>query len=364
MTNRPTSSERGAALIVALLVFALAVTLVVAMSSEFTLYLKRTSNSLVGEQAWAYLVGGEELAALALKEDHDLDQEEAEQRDDLTEFWAQSVPPYALDEGGWLVGRLEDLQGRFNINSVEPKPRVDSDRGRRAAACERSRFTAAQQQFARLLQAFEKPPVSEQEAVRITCALMDWLDDDSNPNGLDGAEDNHYYGMTPPYRAANRKLHSVSELRLVAGMTPELFEAVEPYLTALDENTTINIHTAPAPVLRTLNCPNVLAPLEAEDVKRLLALDDQEGADETDPLSQQDVRQFENMDTFLERISGLSGCNMGHLAADDDPVLGETSSWFLYSGEVDVAGRVSRLYSVLRREDRAVSALARSSGDI
>ena len=302
----------------------------------------------MGEQAWAYLVGGEELAALALKEDHDLDQEEAEQRDDLTEFWAQSVPPYALDEGGWLVGRLEDLQGRFNINSVEPKPRVDSDRGRRAAACERSRFTAAQQQFVRLLQAFEKPPVSEQEAVRITCALMDWLDDDSNPNGLDGAEDNHYYGMTPPYRAANRKLHSVSELRLVAGMTAELFEAVEPYLTALgkdDKDTTINIHTAPAPVLRTLNSKDNLRPLSAEEGEALVALREEDG--------------FENIKALTEN-SLLASKKLGYLESR----LGETSSWFLYSGEVDVAGRVSRLYSVLRREDRAVSALARSSGDI
>ena len=53
--------QRGAALIIAMLVFALATTLVVAMSSEFTLLVKRGGNSFVASQAYAYLRGGEDL---------------------------------------------------------------------------------------------------------------------------------------------------------------------------------------------------------------------------------------------------------------------------------------------------------------
>ena len=97
--------ERGAALIIAMLVFALATTLVVAMSSEFTLFLKRGQNSFVSSQAQAYLRGGEELAGLALVEDLKEDEREKSVRDDLSELWAQEVLPYALDEGGWLTGR-------------------------------------------------------------------------------------------------------------------------------------------------------------------------------------------------------------------------------------------------------------------
>ena len=103
--------QSGVALVIAMLVFALATTLVVAMSSEFALFLKRAGNSFIAQQGLAYLRGGEELAGLVLRQDLESDQTNESRRDDLTEIWAQQMPPYALDEGGWLVGTLEDLQG-------------------------------------------------------------------------------------------------------------------------------------------------------------------------------------------------------------------------------------------------------------
>ncbi len=325
--------QQGAALIVAMLVFALATTLVVAMSSEFTLFLKRGANAFVGEQAWAYLVGGEELAGLALKEDKSLDQEAERNRDDLTELWAQQVPPYALDEGGWLAGQLEDLQGRFNINSVAGTPP------------EGKRFTAAQEQFVRLLQTPEEPRISQQDATLITEALMDWLDADQEPRDF-GAEDDYYYDQVPPYRTGNRRMLSVSELRLVAYMTPELYLAIEPYLTVWGDGATINIHTAPAPVLRTINAANNLSPLSLEEGEALVA--------------QREEEPFESVQALLDGpVLGGSEIAPELLAR-----LGETSSWFLYSGTVEVADRVTRLYSVLRREGQVVQAMVRSSGTI
>src|SRR6056297_977595 len=110
--------QDGVALVVALLVFALCATLLVAMQREFDLYYQRSANALVGEQAYAYLRGAEVLAAMALKLDYDTDLQRERPRDDLREIWAQPSAPYALDEGGWLLGELEDLQGRFNLNNL------------------------------------------------------------------------------------------------------------------------------------------------------------------------------------------------------------------------------------------------------
>ncbi|MEQ9464614.1 MAG: type II secretion system protein GspK, partial [Haliea sp.] len=110
--------QRGVALVVALLVFGLSAALLVAMQSEFTLFYQRGSNLFVAEQGQAYLRGAEELATMALVMDHDADQAREQPRDDLTEVWAQQATPYPLDEGGWLVGSLEDLQGRFNLNTL------------------------------------------------------------------------------------------------------------------------------------------------------------------------------------------------------------------------------------------------------
>jgi general secretion pathway protein K len=326
--------QRGVALIVAMLVFALATSLVVAMSSEFTLFLKRGANSFIGEQANAYLRGGEDLAALVLRQDLEQDATEQQQRDDLTEIWAQQVPPYALDEGGWLVGRLEDLQGRFNLNSVAGQ------------APQGKRFTAAQAQFVRLLQALGEPQVSEQDAVLIAEALMDWLDENREPRDF-GAEDDYYYDMSPSYRAANSPLASVSELRLVAYMTAEIYNAIAPFLTVWgNPGAAINIHTAPLAVLRSINSEDQLQPLGEVEAQELLSIREEEG--------------FESVQALLEGpVFAGREISPGLRAR-----LGENSSVFLYLGEVEVADRVARLYSVLLREEGRIHALVRSSGSI
>ena len=163
------AAQRGSALVVTLLIFAIGIALVVPMYSEYTLFLKRSANSFAAEQGYAYLRGGEELAMLALKQDAEFDQKEDDMRDDLSEFWAQEPQIYPLDEGGWLQGRLEDLQGRFNLNSLA------------VAAPEGKRFSAHQEQFIRLLQVFEEPQVNQQDAMLITEAVVDWIDANSEP---------------------------------------------------------------------------------------------------------------------------------------------------------------------------------------
>ena len=56
-------------------------------------------------------------------------QDREQPRDDLLEIWAQTPPPYALDEGGWMAGCLRDLQGRFNLNSLAARvPRTTKRR--------------------------------------------------------------------------------------------------------------------------------------------------------------------------------------------------------------------------------------------
>jgi general secretion pathway protein K len=335
MTCRPSnrSPQRGAALIVAMLVFALAITLVVAMGSEFTLFLKRGANSFIAQQGYAYLRGGEGLAGLVLRQDQETDKQTGRERDDLNEFWAQQIPPYALDEGGWLVGSLEDLQGRFNINSVA------------GVAPEGKRFTASQEQFIRLLQTPEQPLVSEQDAVLITEALMDWLDEDTKPRDF-GAEDDYYFDITPSYRAANRDMQSVSELRLVAYMTAEIYQAIAPYLSVWGADTGINIHTAPAAVLRTINIAGDLRPLSIQEGESLLELQKEPGF--------ASLRGMLDSPVFAGR----------EIAPELQAKLGETSGWFLYRGEVDVADRKARMYSVLRRDGTKVQALVRGNGEL
>lgn len=327
--------QSGVALVVALLVFALCATLLVAMQREFDLFYQRGANVLLGEQAQAYLLGAETFAGMALKLDYDTDLQRENPRDDLREIWAQPAAPYALDEGGWLLGELEDLQGRFNLNILAAQGPQDSSAGR-------PEYTAGQRFFIRLLMALE---VGTAEALRVTDAIGDWMDADSEPR-MYGAEDDYYAVQTPSYRAANRPLASVSELRAIAHVTPELFERLRPLVTVWPQMPApMNIHTMPVVLLQALGGGDSLQPMAPESAEAL--------AQERREIG------FSSVEDLLASPA-LSAVDTAEIAG----LLGESSSWFLLSARVEIAGREQRLYSVLRRDNRQVSTVVRASGSL
>jgi len=55
----------------------------------------------------------------------------------------------------------------------------------------------------------------------IADAILDWIDADDDVRD-NGAENEYYSGLAPPYRAKNGPLDSLEELLLVRGVTPEL----------------------------------------------------------------------------------------------------------------------------------------------
>lgn len=342
---RSRQRQRGAALIIAMLVFALATALVVAMKGDFERYFQRSANILLDEQAQAYLRGAEDLAAMVLIRDYDEDKAEGFARDDRSETWntdppKEKPPPYALDDIGWMRGSLTDLQGRFNLNALA----ASAPGGEGAAPV---RFTAAQEQFIRLLQALGEPEVTEQEAIMITESVKDWLDADANPSA-DGAEDEAYSSRTPAHRAGNRSMASVSELLAVDNMTPEIYQALRPWVTVWPaEPAPLNIHTAPAMVLRSINADKDLTPLSPEEGEMLAAQQIDPGFTDKNDFLASPV--FEGK---REKMTGVMN------------LLGQDTSYFLLEAEAEVAGRNMRLYSVLHRHNRMIEALARASGSL
>ncbi|MEM1114610.1 MAG: type II secretion system minor pseudopilin GspK, partial [Pseudomonadota bacterium] len=258
--------------------------------------------------------------------------------DDLSETWAQEAAPYALGEGGWMMGRLTDLQGRFNLNRLaDPAPERDDGEG--------PRFTPAQEQFIRLLQSLDNVPVDQQQAIAITESISDWLDVDANAR-LEGAEDSAYFAREPAYRAANAPMASVSELQAVANMTPEIYAALASLVTVWPTSPQpLNVHTAPLALLRSINADGVLEPLDLSDTQQL--------------VEYRQLAGFADMDDFFLQAAldadALPGIR---------PLLGESSSWFMLAATVEVADRQMRLYSVLQRRGRSISASVRASGSL
>lgn len=213
--------QRGVAVLMAVLLVAVATILAVNVMWEATLNIRRTESALAADQALLYLQGGEAWAKDILARDL----KDSQEYDHLGEEWATALEPLPI-EGGTIAGRLEDLQGRFNLNNI-----VDP---------------ASHEQFKRLLRVLDLDP-------QLADPVRDWLDSDREAFFPAGAEDDTYTALTPPYLAANTAITTTSELMALKGFDRETFVALAPYVTALPRGTDINVNTASNVVLASLS---------------------------------------------------------------------------------------------------------------
>ena len=202
-----------------------------------------------------------------------------------------------------------------------------------------------QKQFIRLLQTLEDVEIGVSEARALTDAVIDFIDRNDVPRP-DGAEAEAYRNLMPAYRPSNRSLASVSELRAVKGFTPEIYQALAPWVSVWpSDSSKLNIHTAPITLLRSLNTDDQLEPLPLFDAQRLSEL--------------RSAGEFSDLDTFLADPAFSGG-----VTDELRTILGETSDWFLLRAQVEIAGREQRLYSVLERDGQMVVSRYRSLGEL
>jgi general secretion pathway protein K len=237
MKRRPASRtrQRGVALIMAVLIAALATMLAASVSFKGYMDQRRTGNALAMDQGFEVALGGEAWAADALRRD----KQQSAKTDDFTEEWATPIPPIPLDDGhgnsyGDFEGQLEDMQGRFNLNSL-----VVLEGGQLKTD------PLAIARFERLLELLEL----ETKWAKV---IADWIDSDVQPEFPDGAEDPTYTGLSPPYRTANMPVTRASELLSLAGFGLERYRKLEPFVTALPIGTPINLCTASPELLDAL----------------------------------------------------------------------------------------------------------------
>ncbi len=241
--------QRGVALITAILIMALITTLTFSLEWDNSLDLRRTYVSMYREEAIQAAIGAESWVLGILRQDL-----EDSETDHFGEIWASDIPPLPLegdDIRGEVFGKIEDLQGRFNINNL-----IDRDGNVDESSLE---------QFKRLL-------VSLGIDVRFAGIAADWLDVDTEASFPDGAEDSIYTGIVPPYRTANQILSSTSELAALEGMDKPTMDILLPHIVALPGRTVINVNTATGPVLQSLD-----ESMSVADVERLLAEREESG---------------------------------------------------------------------------------------
>ena len=227
--------QRGVALITALLVVALASIAAVEMASRQHLDIRRAQNIYQHDQAYVDALATESWAKDVLASDL----MGASAKDTYKDNWANLENPPEF-EGAKIALNIDDLQSRFNINSL--------------LAANGKEDPVAVDRFNRLVMAAAEKVgmnIGPNDAKLITNSVLDWIDPDVDAR-YPGAEDDYYLRLEHPYRPANRPMASVSELRLIRGVKPKLYHALEPALCALPFNTPININTANPQVIQAV----------------------------------------------------------------------------------------------------------------
>lgn len=323
--------QRGVALITAVLIVALATVLAVSVGFKGYLDQRRTATAFALDQAQQVAFGGEAWAADALRTDA---MQQGSKTDDFTEIWATPIPPVPIEQGegaviGEFEGVLDDMQGRFNLNSL-----LRLEDGKLV------KDEMATERFRRLLALLDL----EEKWADIAA---DWIDSDTQEGFPSGAEDSAYTSLTPSYRAANMPITRTSELLALPEFGIERFRTLEPFVAALPVGTSLNLCTAPAEVLDSI----VEGGAEFTRARENMA-----------DLRKQ--RCFPSKSEFNQQLSQINDVDERQAV---EKTLGETSEYFRATIWVTIGATEFTLYSLLYRNTRStklVRPILRSYGTL
>jgi general secretion pathway protein K len=252
--------------------------------------------------------------------------------DYANEPWAA---PFQLTVNGTTMrGQLIDLQGRINLNSLGEQAAQNPEAPTAKA------LTVNQLRFIRLLQTLDIEDLDLGKATAITEAISDWIDADDEVSGFGGAENDYYADQTPASRPANTAIADISEIRMVKGMTDEIYRKLSPHITVwpLGGSGEININSASRNVLASFNNDTVTEPL---------------GDVELDWL--EDVRddgRFPSLEVFQQGPFQNRNINTADAS--------EQSSYFLLIGEIVENDVKHYAQAVLYRDQDTIKVVSRT----
>jgi len=300
-------------MLVAILLVALGTILAAAIAYESAMSARRSTATFSFDEALLVDEGAEALAAYGLRA---IRQQDKTGTINMAQPWVQPVGPVEVVPGVTLEASLEDLQGRFNLNSLvlsdgtgQPDPQ-------------------AVQIFQRLLQLVGVEP-------KWADLLVDWIDPNNQPLP-DGAEDNAYLSQDPPYLTANLYITSTTELLALPGFGADRFRKIAPYVVALPPTVTqVNICTASGVVLDAL----MAAGGQGEESRAEFSLDPQ-------GLAKNRASAGMCFPSLQEYQAAL-----GSNASKATKYVGTNSHYFRLSSFVTLGTTEFNLYSLLFQDD-------------
>ncbi|HKW81394.1 MAG TPA: type II secretion system minor pseudopilin GspK [Casimicrobiaceae bacterium] len=215
--------ERGAAIVLAMLLAALAATIAATLLWQQQRWVNEHEHRRDQVQAQALAMAGVQWARQIVRDNA------GGNVVDLGQPWALKLPALPIENGS-IGGYIIDAQSRINIDNLAGAP-----------AAPKPTRGALERLFAELAL-----------PAGLLDAIADWVDADDRVSGPGGAEDAWYLARTPPGLAANAAVRRTEELLAVRGAEPGLIARALPFISALDPPAAVNVNTAPPEVLVAL----------------------------------------------------------------------------------------------------------------
>ena len=354
------NKQRGATLIIVLVVVSFMTIIATQLIEHNGFAKRRTTLMMAREQAYQLALGGEELARNWITKGFGKDNDKVH----LNQPWATTPIEYPV-EGGVIKATIEDAQSCFNLNILNGQTRTNPNNATRVGSGGNS---SGQQKpnpnpgnpsspgrgpndkdpgpaiFQDLLQSVLEEVEVEPSA--IAAAVTDWIDEDFEPNGPDGAEDLEYTSYEMPYRAANNLMASKSELRIIKGVTADVYKQIKDYICVLPfaDFFEINVNTLSSedgPLLKA-----ILGDITLSEASSLLSERPEEGYDDG---------------SFWGGVA-----NADKISPNRKKIIAFKSDFFLVRLDVTLNGATFRMGSLLQRsgsKDQPFKVITRYFGD-
>lgn len=228
-------------MVIVLLTVAIISVLTVGLSERIQRNIQLTENDRILQQIRWYHMGAEQLLLNRITPDTYTSVQSA----------GQLNKAFTVEDGVISIW-LRDLRTCFNINSVADH------------VVERGGLGINSKPVKQLKRLASLQGLSGSEVTLLSERLYDWLDVDTIPSGLTGAEDLHYMSKQAAYRTANGAIADLSELSLleiplqVQGKLEEVF-----CILPLGAGQVINLNSIESPQLIASTLPETSSQLAA-----------------------------------------------------------------------------------------------------
>jgi len=340
--------QSGVALITALILTTIAVSVAGTVMYRQQIQIRLSSNIAHMEQAYLYANGMEDWAGTILIKSFN----DHKEYDSVLDDWAVLLPPIPIP-GGVMNGQLFDLQARLNLNSLDrpqPIPPPPPREGQPQPEPKPDIADINRQRIQKLIEQVD-PDQEMGPPENFTDIVKDWIDKDqengnhsNNPEeeiSGNGAESPYYQSLEPAYYSANTLLVSPTELRLLKGVDKKIYNKLKEHVSTLpikannnEIKTPININTATVDVLKTIG----FDPTEAGDI-----------------YDKVQDSPFESKEEFENYVSD----NIPEAPADFKHDTDVNSSYFLLQGKVEIHNSRLFINSILERKNGRISVIMR-----